>query len=161
MYRTVSYTHLDVYKRQALHPACFYSATPRPARRNRFDSRESWPHPWPRTTRCHPDRHHLRPAAGQGHGTLGADYGARTECRRKCRTVPEHRPTFAQAITVILCPVVLMLAASIVDLTGQSTTAWGRVLAFIGTPLTALFLTSVLAMVLLGFMQHATRDRCV
>lgn len=51
-----------------------------------------------------------------------------------------------------------MLAASIVDLTGQSTTAWGRVLAFIGTPLTALFLTSVLAMVLLGFMQHATRD---
>ncbi|AMK57343.1 GntP family permease [Bifidobacterium angulatum] len=71
---------------------------------------------------------------------------------------PEHRPTFAQAITVILCPVVLMLAASVVDLTGQSTTAWGRVLAFIGTPLTALFLTSVLAMVLLGFMQHATRD---
>ena len=71
---------------------------------------------------------------------------------------PEHRPTFAQAITVSLCPVVLMLAASVVDLTGQSTTAWGRVLAFIGTPLTALFLTSVLAMVLLGFMQHATRD---
>lgn len=71
---------------------------------------------------------------------------------------PEHRPTFAQAITVILCPVVLMLAAFVVDLTGQSTTAWGRVLAFIGTPLTALFLTSVLAMVLLGFMQHATRD---
>lgn len=71
---------------------------------------------------------------------------------------PEHRPTFAQAITVILCPVVLMLAASVVDLTGQSKTAWGRVLAFIGTPLTALFITSVLAMVLLGFMQHSTRD---
>ena len=71
---------------------------------------------------------------------------------------PEHRPTFAQAITVILCPVVLMLAASVVDLTGQSKTAWGRVLAFIGTPLTALFITSVLAMALLGFMQHSTRD---
>ena len=71
---------------------------------------------------------------------------------------PEHRPTFAQAITVILCPVVLMLAASVVDLTDQSKTAWGRVLAFIGTPLTALFITSVLAMVLLGFMQHSTRD---
>lgn len=71
---------------------------------------------------------------------------------------PEHRPAFAQAITVILCPVVLMLAASVVDLTGQSKTAWGRVLAFIGTPLTALFITSVLAMVLLGFMQHSTRD---
>ena len=71
---------------------------------------------------------------------------------------PEHRPTFVQAITVILCPVVLMLAASVVDLTGQSKTAWGRVLAFIGTPLTALFITSVLAMVLLGFMQHSTRD---
>ena len=71
---------------------------------------------------------------------------------------PEHRPTFAQAITVILCPVVLMLAASVVDLTGQSKTAWGRALAFIGTPLTALFITTVLAMVLLGFMQHSTRD---
>ncbi|OZG68123.1 GntP family permease [Bifidobacterium eulemuris] len=71
----------------------------------------------------------------------------------------ENRPSFAQAICVILFPVVLMLAASIVDLTGlNDTTQWGRALAFIGEPLTALFLTAVLAMIVLGFMQHATRD---
>ncbi|KFJ01400.1 MULTISPECIES: GntP family permease [Bifidobacterium] len=68
------------------------------------------------------------------------------------------RPSFAQAMTVILLPVVLMLAASVVDLTGQKEAMWGRVLVFIGTPLTALFITAVVAMVLLGFMQGRTRE---
>ena len=45
----------------------------------------------------------------------------------------ENRPSFGTALSVILLPVVLMLAASIVDLTGQNTTAWGRVIAFLGT----------------------------
>ena len=44
----------------------------------------------------------------------------------------ENRPSFTSAIAVILLPVVLMLASSIVDLTGQSETVWGRALAFIG-----------------------------
>ena len=70
----------------------------------------------------------------------------------------ENRPSFASAIAVILLPVVLMLAASIVDLTGQSETAWGRALAFIGTPLTALLVTTIFAMVVLGYMQKFTRD---
>ncbi|MBM6698790.1 gluconate transporter [Bifidobacterium pullorum subsp. saeculare] len=69
-----------------------------------------------------------------------------------------NRPSFAQAIAVILCPVVLMLAASIVDLTGLRAEPWGRAIAFVGEPLTALFITAVLAMVLLGFLQKATRD---
>lgn len=80
------------------------------------------------------------------------------EAEQDAPTTKDNRPTFAQAITVILFPVILMLAASVVDLTGLSTTMWGRMLAFLGTPLTALFLTSVLAMILLGFMQKATRD---
>lgn len=80
------------------------------------------------------------------------------EAEQDAPTGKDNRPTFAQAITVILFPVILMLAASIVDLTGLNTTVWGRMLAFLGTPLTALFLTSVLAMILLGFMQKATRD---
>lgn len=37
----------------------------------------------------------------------------------------ENRPSFASAIAVILLPVVLMLASSIVDLTGQSETPCG------------------------------------
>ena len=62
----------------------------------------------------------------------------------------ENRPSFGTALSVILLPVVLMLAASIVDLTGQNTTAWGRVIAFLGTPLVALLITTVFAMVALG-----------
>lgn len=80
------------------------------------------------------------------------------ESERDAPTSKEDRPSFAQAISVILLPVVLMLAASVVDLTGLDATAWGRALAFLGTPLTALFLTSVYAMIVLGFMQRASRD---
>ena len=57
-----------------------------------------------------------------------------------------------------MLPVVLMLAASVVDLTGQSETVWGRVLAFLGTPLVALLLTTIFAMVVLGYLQKFTRD---
>ena len=70
----------------------------------------------------------------------------------------ENRPSFTSAIAVILLPVVLMLASSIVDLTGQSETVWGRALAFIGTPLAALLITTIFAMVVLGYMQKFTRD---
>ena len=70
----------------------------------------------------------------------------------------ENRPSFTSAIAVILLPVVLMLASSIVDLTGQSETVWGRALAFIGTPLVALLITTIFAMVVLGYMQKFTRD---
>lgn len=59
---------------------------------------------------------------------------------------------------MILLPVVLMLAASIVDLTGQNTTAWGRMIAFLGTPLVALLITTVFAMVALGYTQKFSRD---
>lgn len=70
----------------------------------------------------------------------------------------ENRPSFGTALSVILLPVVLMFAASIVDLTGQNTTAWGRVIAFLGTPLVALLITTVFAMVALGYMQKFSRD---
>ena len=50
----------------------------------------------------------------------------------------ENRPSFGTALSVILLPVVLMLAASIVDLTGQ--------------------ITTVFAMVALGYMQKFSRD---
>ncbi len=70
----------------------------------------------------------------------------------------ENRPSFTTALSVILLPVVLMLAASIVDLTGQNTTTWGRVIAFLGTPLVALLITTVFAMVALGYLQKFSRD---
>ena len=80
------------------------------------------------------------------------------EAEKDAKKDASQRPSFAQALTVILLPVVLMLAASVVDLTGQAKTLWGRVIVFIGTPLTALFITAVVAMILLGFMQHRTRE---
>ena len=70
----------------------------------------------------------------------------------------ENRPSFTTALSVILLPVVLMLAASIVDLTGQNTTTWGRVIAFLGTPLVALLITTVFAMVALCYLQKFSRD---
>lgn len=80
------------------------------------------------------------------------------EAEKDAKKDASQRPSFAQALTVILLPVVLMLAASVVDLTGQAKILWGRVIVFIGTPLTALFITAVVAMILLGFMQHRTRE---
>lgn len=80
------------------------------------------------------------------------------EAEKDAKKDASQRPSFAQALTVILLPVVLMLAASVVDLTGQAKTLWGRVIVVIGTPLTALFITAVVAMILLGFMQHRTRE---
>lgn len=80
------------------------------------------------------------------------------EAEKDAKKDASQRPSFAQALTVILLPVVLMLAASVVDLTGQAKTLWGRVIVFIGTSLTALFITAVVAMILLGFMQHRTRE---
>lgn len=80
------------------------------------------------------------------------------EAEKGAKKDASQRPSFAQALTVILLPVVLMLAASVIDLTGQAKTLWGRVIVFIGTPLTALFITAVVAMILLGFMQHRTRE---
>ena len=80
------------------------------------------------------------------------------EAEKDAKKDASQRPSFAQALTVILLPVVLMLAASVVDLTGQAKTLWGRVIVFIGTPLTALFIAAVVAMILLGFMQHRTRE---
>ncbi|WIK64094.1 GntP family permease [Gleimia hominis] len=76
--------------------------------------------------------------------------GAEQELKRK--------PSFGQAMSVILLPVVLMLAGSVVDLLGMQEQAWGRAIAFIGHPLSALFITTIVAMFVLGFMQGGTRD---
>ena len=51
------------------------------------------------------------------------------------REPSEHRPTFFEAISVILLPVVLMLAASMVDVLGMTGTPVGRAIAWVGTPL--------------------------
>jgi GntP family gluconate:H+ symporter len=51
--------------------------------------------------------------------------------------------------------VVLMLAGSIIDLTGQTGNPVGRFFVFIGQPLEALLITTLVAMIVLGTMHGA------
>ncbi len=61
------------------------------------------------------------------------------------------RPGFGASLTVILLPVALMLAATLVETTGIDKSPVGHVVAFIGTPLIALLITTVVAMFVFGY----------
>ncbi len=69
----------------------------------------------------------------------------------------QRRPRFAVALTVILMPVVLMLARTVVEMLGTDTSAIGAVLVFLGTPLIAMLITALASLVLLG--SSLGRDR--
>lgn len=63
----------------------------------------------------------------------------------------ELRPHFATALSVILMPVVLMLANTVAGTTGiNPKSSLGTALGFIGSPLVALLFTALYAMVVLG-----------
>jgi len=61
------------------------------------------------------------------------------------------RPGFGMSLTVILLPVVLMLAATVVQMAGIAKSPFGAAVAFVGTPLIALTITTVLAMFVFGY----------
>lgn len=69
------------------------------------------------------------------------------------------RPSFGLALTVVLLPVVLMLAKTLAETIGFQDTAVGGVLDFIGTPLEALLITTLVALVLFGTLQGRTRGQ--
>ncbi len=68
-----------------------------------------------------------------------------------------RRPSFAIAITVVLLPVVLMLARTLAETIGFQDSGFGQVLDFVGTPLVALLITALVSLVLLG--TRLGRDR--
>jgi GntP family gluconate:H+ symporter len=68
-----------------------------------------------------------------------------------------RRPSFATALTVVLLPVVLMLARTLAETVGFEDSGVGQVLDFVGTPLVALLITALVSLVLLGTRQG--RDR--
>ncbi|WP_431835513.1 GntP family permease [Cellulomonas sp. Y8] len=68
-----------------------------------------------------------------------------------------RRPSFATALTVVLLPVVLMLARTLAETVGFEDSGFGQVLDFVGTPLVALLITALVSLVLLGTRQG--RDR--
>ncbi|WP_240933562.1 gluconate:H+ symporter [Cellulomonas sp. IC4_254] len=68
-----------------------------------------------------------------------------------------RRPSFGIAITVVLLPVVLMLARTLAETIGFEDSGVGQVLDFVGTPLVALLITALVSLVLLG--TRLGRDR--
>lgn len=71
----------------------------------------------------------------------------------------DKRPSFLTALTIVLLPVALMLARTLVEMLNMEETGLGQAVVFIGTPLIALTITTVAAMVLLGFLLSKTRDQ--
>ncbi len=69
------------------------------------------------------------------------------------------RPSFTAALTIVLLPVVLMLARTLVEMLKLDETGFGQAVVFVGTPLIALFITTVTAMFLLGFLLSKTREQ--
>jgi GntP family gluconate:H+ symporter len=70
-----------------------------------------------------------------------------------------RRPSFAVAITVVLLPVVLMLARTLAETIGFQDSGVGQVLDFVGTPLVALLITALVSLVLLGTRQGRDRSQ--
>lgn len=68
-----------------------------------------------------------------------------------------RRPSFPTALSVVLLPVVLMLARTLAETVGFEDSGVGQVLDFVGTPLVALLITALVSLVLLGTRQG--RDR--
>ncbi|MCR6492964.1 GntP family permease [Cellulomonas sp. P24] len=68
------------------------------------------------------------------------------------------RPRFAVALGVVLLPVVLMLMSTVITATGNQKSSLGKALVFVGTPLEALLLTTLVALVALGTALGRTRS---
>ncbi|SFS33018.1 gluconate:H+ symporter [Saccharopolyspora flava] len=70
-----------------------------------------------------------------------------------------HRPSFFAAVAMLLLPVVLMLCKSVADLTLAEGTLGYTILDTIGTPVVAMMLTVLIAIVVLGRGARFSRNR--
>lgn len=61
------------------------------------------------------------------------------------------RPGFGLSLTVVLLPVVLMLAATVAVMAGIAKEPFGAFVVFVGTPLIALTITAIVAMFVFGY----------
>lgn len=67
------------------------------------------------------------------------------------------RPSFISAMFVVLLPVFLMLARTLIEMLGHEESGFGQAVVFVGTPLIALSITTIVAMFLLGFLLGKPR----
>ncbi|MFT3944380.1 MAG: gluconate:H+ symporter [Ancrocorticia sp.] len=68
------------------------------------------------------------------------------------------RPSFGASIFVILLPVLLMLARTIIEVAKLDETGFGKAFVFVGTPLIALTITTIVAMFLFGYSLGKDRE---
>lgn len=88
---------------------------------------------------------------GSGHGSdVRDERDGATAVEAKNDTTPTRRPSFGAAITCILLPVVLMLIAAIAEIAGMEKGTALSVINFLGNPPVALFISTMVAMFLLG-----------
>ncbi|WP_285106220.1 gluconate:H+ symporter [Promicromonospora sp. MEB111] len=74
-------------------------------------------------------------------------------------TTTLRKPSFGISVLVVLLPVILMLARSVVEIAGATGTGYGTVLEFLGEPLVALLITSLFALVAFGTAVGRTRQQ--
>lgn len=91
-------------------------------------------------------------------GTADAD-GAPGDGGPSNATAGLRKPTFGMSVLVVLLPVILMLARSVVEIAGATETGYGTVLEFLGEPLVALLLTSLFALFAFGTAVGRTRQQ--
>lgn len=92
-------------------------------------------------------------------GGADADGGAEADGRLPNATAGLRKPSFGLSVLVVLLPVALMLARSVVEIAGATGTGWGTVLEFLGEPLVALLLTALFALVAFGTAVGRTRQQ--
>jgi GntP family gluconate:H+ symporter len=93
-----------------------------------------------------------------GAGDPGGDPGA-ADVALPNATAGLRKPTFGMSVLVVLLPVLLMLARSVVEIAGATETGYGTVLEFLGEPLVALLLTAIFALFAFGTAVGRTRQQ--
>jgi GntP family gluconate:H+ symporter len=104
------------------------------------------------------DRDQRGRAAGGTTGGTTADGGS-TVAVLPDTAAGLRKPSFGVSVLVVLLPVVLMLARSVVEVAGASETGFGTVLEFLGEPLVALLITALFALFAFGTAVGRTRQQ--
>lgn len=97
-------------------------------------------HPRARCPYCHTDGCCCWPAVLAARSSVGA----RCDENGRCGIVP-GRPTFSVTLMTVLLPVVLMMGKALADIFALKGTAVRSILDFLGEPMFALLLTTLLA----------------
>lgn len=101
-------------------------------------------------------------AGGTGGASSSSDNSGKataTVTATEAGTTTLRKPSFGISVLVVLLPVILMLARSVVEIAGATETGWGTVLEFLGEPLVALLITSLFALFAFGTAVGRTRQQ--